>query len=60
MALVPGDAQSPLGPSARTGGTGRTHEKPACSERSRALPWPAASGVLLGSSFALLLLGGEL
>lgn len=39
---------------------GYTQEASRPCERSQALPWTAATSVLLGSSFKLPLLGGEL
>lgn len=41
------------------GGAGQTLRRPAGSARSQALPWTAATGLLLGSSFPLTLLREE-
>lgn len=55
---VPGPSLQALGGRA-SGGAGQTLRRPAGSARSQALPWMAATGLLLGSSFPLTLLREE-
>lgn len=56
---VPAPSSPALGGGRGARGAGQTLRRPASSARSQALPWTAATGLLLGSSFPLLLLREE-